>query len=118
MSNPPADVATASDVQHAQPIELTDRPCGCGESSVAVPEIDARALPHAIRHAAVIGAFEAVPPGRSLVLVAPHDPLPLLGQLRQRVGGELDVAYLDRGPEAWRLRLTRAVPGTTAPGHD
>lgn len=81
--------------------------CGCGETDSGVPELDVRAVPHAIRHATVFGAFDAVPPGGSLVLVAPHDPQPLLRQLAERTGGRVDVTYLDRGPEAWRLQLTR-----------
>jgi uncharacterized protein (DUF2249 family) len=42
-----------------------------------------------------------------LLLVAPHDPLPLLRQLSARSGGALAVDYEERGPIAWRLRLTR-----------
>ena len=57
--------------------------------------------------AAVLGAFDAIQPGGSLVLVAPHDPLPLLQQLSQRAGGRVRVTYLERGPQAWRLQLTR-----------
>lgn len=82
--------------------------CSCGESDAGVPELDVRQVPHAIRHATVFGAFDAVPAGRSLVLVAPHDPLPLLHQLDARADGGLRVEYLERGPEAWRLRLTRS----------
>lgn len=82
--------------------------CSCGESDAAVPELDVRQVPHAIRHATVFGAFEAVGAAGSLVLVAPHDPLPLLQQLDARAGGGLRVEYLERGPEAWRLRLTRS----------
>lgn len=81
--------------------------CGCGGTDDAVPELDVRAIPHAIRHATVIGALEAVPPAGSLVLVAPHDPQPLLRQLTERAGGRLRVEYLECGPDAWRLRLTR-----------
>lgn len=81
--------------------------CGCGESDEGVPELDVRNVPHAIRHATVFGAFDAVRPGASLVLVAPHNPLPLLHQLSERAGGGLEVRYLDEGPEAWRLLLTR-----------
>ena len=44
--------------------------------------------------------------GGSLVIVAPHDPKPLLAQLADR--GPLTVTYLDEGPDAWRLKLTRA----------
>jgi len=42
-----------------------------------------------------------------MVLIASHDPQPLLRQLAVRTDGRLDVAYLERGPEAWRLQLTR-----------
>ena len=85
-----------------------DGSCGCGhEDGDAVPELDVRSVPHSIRHATVFGAFDAIPGGGRLVLVAPHDPLPLLEQLSARAGGQLGVDYLERGPEAWRLLLTR-----------
>lgn len=81
--------------------------CGCGEEDDEMPELDVREVPHAIRHATVFGAFDAVPVGGSMLLVAPHDPIPLLRQLAERSGGRLAVGYEERGPEAWRLRLTR-----------
>jgi uncharacterized protein (DUF2249 family) len=81
--------------------------CGCGGTDEQLPELDVRAIPHAIRHATVLGAFDAIPVGGSLVLVAPHDPLPLLMQLSERAGRRIDVTYLERGPQAWRLQLTR-----------
>jgi uncharacterized protein (DUF2249 family) len=82
--------------------------CGCGgHDDTDVPVLDVREVPHAIRHATVFGAFDAVPDGGSLLLVAPHDPLPLLRQLSVRTGGALAVDYEERGPIAWRLRLTR-----------
>ncbi|MET9887440.1 DUF2249 domain-containing protein [Streptomyces sp. NPDC006430] len=82
--------------------------CGCGGSDDAdVPELDARAVPHALRHATIFGALDAVPPGRAMVLVAPHDPLPLLAQIEARTPGAFEVEYVERGPEAWRLLFTR-----------
>ena len=81
--------------------------CGCGCSDEGVPELDVRAIPHAIRHATVFGALGAIPPGGSMVLVAPHDPKPLLAQIADREAGAIEVSYLDEGLEAWRLRLTR-----------
>jgi uncharacterized protein (DUF2249 family) len=79
--------------------------CGCGEGATGAPELDVRPIPHAIRHATVFGAWSAIPQGGSLVLVAPHDPTPLLAQLADR--GPVTVTYLDEGPDAWRLRITR-----------
>jgi len=82
--------------------------CSCGEVDDAeYPELDARAVPHAIRHATIFGALEAVAPGGGMVLVAPHDPLPLLAQLEQRAPQRFTVSYLERGPEAWRIQLVR-----------
>ena len=81
-------------------------PCGCGETVGDAPELDVRAIPHAIRHATVFGAWSAIPQGGSLVIVAPHDPKPLLAQLADL--GPLTVTYLDEGPDAWRLQLTRS----------
>ncbi len=82
--------------------------CACGEQDPAgFPELDARQVPHAIRHATVFGALDSVPAGGGLVLVAPHDPLPLLAQIDQRYAGGFAVEYVERGPEAWRLNLVR-----------
>ncbi len=82
--------------------------CGCGGASAdASPELDLRAVPHAVRHATAFGAVGAIPVGQSLVLVAPHDPLPLLGQIEAREPHAFEVTYVERGPEAWRVRLSR-----------
>lgn len=89
-------------------IPLTEKSaCGCGEHDEALPELDARTIPHAIRHAAILGAVDSLTPGRALVLVAPHDPKPLLAQLAERFGDSLVVSYLVEGPEAWKLKLAR-----------
>jgi uncharacterized protein (DUF2249 family) len=71
------------------------------------PVLDARAIPHAVRHAAIFGALDSLAGGSALVLVAPHDPQPLLAQARDRYGAGLEVEYLQRGPEAWHIRLRR-----------
>lgn len=82
--------------------------CSCGEvDGPGYPELDARAVPHAIRHATIFGALDGVAPGGGMVLVAPHDPLPLLAQLEERAPQRFEVSYLERGPEAWRIQLVR-----------
>ena len=111
-----ADTHAAADLNAAHTAAVTAPPsadaqsdghsCNCHEDG-GEPELDARTVPHAIRHATIFGALDAVTPATSLVLVAPHDPLPLLDQLRQRSPGAFEVEYLEQGPEAWRLRFTR-----------
>ncbi|HWJ84459.1 MAG TPA: DUF2249 domain-containing protein [Cellulomonas sp.] len=101
----------------SQPIEILPsapepepaHACGCGGHDEADPVLDVRNIPHAVRHGAVFGAFDAIPPGGSLVLVAPHAPRPLLAQLAERA--PIDVKYLVEGPDAWHLRITRRVEG-------
>ncbi|HEX2806100.1 MAG TPA: DUF2249 domain-containing protein [Kineosporiaceae bacterium] len=100
------------DLQESQPPGGCGGSCGCGgghegDLADAAPVLDVRAVPHEIRHATVFGAVAAVETGGSLVLVAPHDPLPLLAQLDDREPGVFTVGYEERGPQAWRLRLTR-----------
>lgn len=73
-----------------------------------IPALDVRPVPRSIRHATVIGALSAIRPGRSLDLIAPHDPQPLLRQVEGLEPGTWTVDYLQSGPEAWTLRLTRA----------
>jgi uncharacterized protein (DUF2249 family)/quercetin dioxygenase-like cupin family protein len=88
--------------------------CECGViDEPAFPELDVRTVPHAIRHATVFGALDAIAPGGALVLVAPHDPLPLLAQIEQRAPGRFGVSYLQRGPDDWRLQLTNTGSGAT-----
>lgn len=88
------------------PLTEVNPTCACGDDH-GEPELDARAIPHAIRHATIFGALSAVPSGSAMVLVAPHDPLPLLAQIADREAGAIEVSYLEHGPEAWRLRLAR-----------
>ncbi len=95
----------------SQPTDLhvtpTSAGCGCGHHDAAVPSLDAREIPHAIRHGAILGAVASLPAGGALDLTAPHNPTPLLAQIAEAESGAIDVTYLVSGPEAWTLRLTR-----------
>lgn len=89
------------------PVTEARHSCACGHENEALPELDARAVPHAIRHGAILGALASLQPGGAMVLIAPHDPLPLLGQIRDLYGDAIEVDYLDRAPRAVRLKLTK-----------
>ncbi|MGO1562344.1 hypothetical protein CZ771_03890 [Actinomycetales bacterium JB111] len=81
--------------------------CGCADEAAALPELDVRPIPHLIRHGAVFGALESLPPGTGMVLVAHHDPVPLLRQIEERAPGGFAVEYVESGPEEWRISFTR-----------
>lgn len=102
-------MTACSNIGHMTALNITEKKtsCGCGESHDALPELDARHIPHAVRHAAIHGVVDSLAPGAAVVLVAPHDPLPLLAQIEQRHGSSIAVDYVERGPEAWKLKLER-----------
>lgn len=82
--------------------------CACGgHDEEGLAELDTRVIPHAIRHATIFGALEGLAPGRGILLIANHNPLPLLAQLEQRAAGQFDVDYVEEGPETFRLSLIR-----------
>lgn len=92
-------------------ISLTPKPsasaCTCGHDHEAdLPRLDARQIPHAIRHGAILGSLTQLQPGQGLVLIAPHDPIPLLNQIAERFD-DVSAAYLVRGPEEWQILLRR-----------
>lgn len=80
--------------------------CGCGEHDVVEPTIDATAIPHRLRHAAVLGAAQSMNAGESFIIRAPHLPRPLLAQIAQ-LPGEWTFEVIVDGPESWDVRTTR-----------
>ncbi len=89
------------------PITETHHDCACGGRAAEEPELDATRIPHEIRHAAILGALRGIGAGGSMVLVAPHDPLPLLAQIDDSWPGVFVREYVQAGPDAWRIRFTR-----------
>lgn len=80
--------------------------CGCG-SAEATPELLAASLPKVIRHGAIIGGLTSMKSGQKVILVADHDPKPLLTQLNRIAPDELDLVYLEQGPDSYRLEFTK-----------
>ncbi|QPL05884.1 MULTISPECIES: DUF2249 domain-containing protein [Actinomyces] len=54
--------------------------CGCGHADAPLT-LDARPIPHRLRHAAIIGAASSLSIGEGFDLLAPHVPRPLLAQI-------------------------------------
>jgi len=82
--------------------------CACQHDEAEVV-LDVRTIPHAIRHAAVRGAFGAIPVGGTMVLVAPHRPMPLLAELSADASGALALEFLVEEPGECHVRLTRTA---------
>lgn len=83
--------------------------CRCGDVQIGFPVLRAKDIPHAVRHASIFGALDSLKPGDGLVVVAPHEPLPLLHQANRRYGPEFEVSYLQEGPEDWHVQFVRVA---------
>ena len=81
--------------------------CNCGATTDEVPELDAMAIPKAIRHPAIFGALDSLKPSEAMVLKASHLPLPLLKQIEKRSPDVFTVSYLEEGPDVWRVQFVR-----------
>jgi uncharacterized protein (DUF2249 family) len=64
----------------------------------AIYPFDARGVAKRFRHAAIFGALDALTPGETMRFVNDHDPLPLLEQMRNRYGEQVEMKYLAREP--------------------
>lgn len=61
---------------------------------------DARGIARRFRHSAIFGALGALQPGEAMRFVNDHDPIPLLAQIQDRFGENVEIAYLQRDPGA------------------
>ena len=95
--------------EHEHEHEPATATCTCGHDDSEAIVLDSRTIPHAIRHAAIFGALDAIQPGISLDLMASHNPLPLLAQLERNHPDSFSISYLESGPDVWTLRLTRTL---------
>ena len=72
--------------------------------------LDVRAEPPARRHQLIFDTYGDLPSGAGFVLVNDHDPKPLYYQLAAEHPNEFEWAYLEEGPEVWRVRIGRPAP--------
>lgn len=69
--------------------------------------LDVRSEPPARRHELIFTNYDALAPGEAFVLVNDHDPKPLWYQFEAEHAGAYSWAYLEQGPEDWRVRIGR-----------
>ena len=59
---------------------------------------DARGIAKRFRHAAIFGALDALMPGETMRFCNDHDPIPLLRQLQERYGENVQINYVQKVP--------------------
>ena len=88
--------------------------CGCHGhgASTATGVLDVRDMPPRVRHPKIFEAFDALTLGASFLLINDHDPKPLFYQFQFERPKIFGWRYLEEGPEAWRVEITKLAPAT------
>jgi uncharacterized protein (DUF2249 family) len=71
------------------------------------PMIDVRTLPPSHRHPTIFGVLASLEPGGAMQVTSDHDPRPLHYQIATRYPDQFGWAYLEEGPDVWRIEITR-----------
>lgn len=69
--------------------------------------IDVRTVQPRERHPRIFAMANALTVGQSFIIINDHDPRPLHYQLQAEYPGQFSWAYLESGPEVWRVELGR-----------
>lgn len=91
-------------VKTSQAVERRDKPLATEQ------EIDLCLMQRSERHPLVFAAFDRLAVGESFIIFNDHDPQPLRMQIEQMREGEMNWEYIERGPDTFRIRLTRTAP--------
>jgi uncharacterized protein (DUF2249 family) len=77
---------------------------------------DVRPIPCRVKHGLIFQRWLDLPVGSHFVLLNDHDPVPLRYQFEAEFPGAVSWEYLERGPEDFRVKITKlqATTGTTA----
>lgn len=78
--------------------------------------IDVRSITPRERHPLIFSTLGGLLPGAALELVNDHDPQPLYHQLQAQAPGRFEWAYLESGPDTWRVQITRREAGSCCGG--
>ncbi len=80
-------------------------------ASAAAPEahpvFDVRPIPCRVKHGLIFQRWLDLPVGGHFVLLNDHDPVPLRYQFDAEFPGALSWEYLERGPEDFRVKITK-----------
>jgi uncharacterized protein (DUF2249 family)/quercetin dioxygenase-like cupin family protein len=77
---------------------------------MTVDEVDVRQVPKPQRHPLIFERFNDLDDGAAFVLVNNHDPKHLRDEFERDHPGAYGWEYLEAGPTAWRIRISRRSP--------
>jgi uncharacterized protein (DUF2249 family) len=97
------------------PADMTDRArawLGHGphpEENRLDSTLDIRPIAPRERHPLIFQTFRGLDEGAAFVLVNDHDPKPLYYQFQAELGPVFGWEYVERGPEVWKVRISRVA---------
>lgn len=71
------------------------------------PVMDVRPIPCSIKHKLILERWRNLRVGSHFILLNDHDPVPLYYQFSAQWPGLFRWEHLQRGPEEFRVRITR-----------
>lgn len=71
--------------------------------------LDVRQIEPKYKHPTIFKLWQDLPSGGSFLLVNDHDPVPLYYQFACEHAGGFRWDYLDRGPQVWRVRISKGT---------
>jgi uncharacterized protein (DUF2249 family) len=72
--------------------------------------MDVRPIPCSIKHAMILQTWRNLPVGDHFILLNDHDPVPLRYQFLAEFAETFSWDYLERGPEDFRVKITKLQP--------
>mgnify|MGYP005851706609 CR=1 FL=1 len=70
-------------------------------------ELDIRPVPVRDKHPTIFATFDALKSGEGFQLINDHDPMPLYYQFSAERPEKFGWEYVERGPEVWRVNITK-----------
>ena len=83
-------------------------------STTAEVVFDVRPIPLRTKHAQIFQRWFDLPVGQYFVLLNDHDPVPLYYQFSAEFAGAFGWEYLEKGPEEFRVKITKIRADTGA----
>jgi uncharacterized protein (DUF2249 family) len=72
--------------------------------------MDVRPIPCSIKHGLILKTWYELPVGDYFILLNDHDPVPLRYQFAAEFGEAFRWEYLERGPENFRVKISKVQP--------
>lgn len=82
-------------------------------ATISQARVDVRNIAPRERHPLIFSTFGKLGAGHAMELVNDHDPKPLYYQFQAELPGQFAWAYVETGPDVWRVTITK----TAAQGH-